>query len=300
MKPSKLVVSFLSVALLSACSNTMDSFGPKRSQPLFNQIWTGVKSDARELDNWMHSEPSNLDFSIGPAPTGYTNSNRVALMKPDGLMDVEMTAPMDDEASLAPLPESVETAELPEVFDSPTWEEAEAYSKSRQPQFTENEEEPYVPYGTDVQIFPLDGDTSSIPTISDEGIVSFNDDFSARNDDSSLTGGITKQIFFEDGAASLREADRLRLEAMASSIIHSRGEYWVTLVGHASKSSDEDANYKMGLKRAKAVKEALASAGVLPDHITTVSKGDDTPNTNPNGRPQQAADRRVDIYIDNH
>ena len=71
----------------------------------------------------------------------------------------------------------------------------------------------------------------------------------------------------------------------------------VTISGHTDSDGEEDANMRLGERRAKTVRDILRGYGVARNRITTVSKGETQhvqPNTTDRGK---AANRRAEVRI---
>lgn len=117
------------------------------------------------------------------------------------------------------------------------------------------------------------------------------------------TGTMGQQIFFRHGSAHITPGERRDIGRVADTVRESATG--VMVVGHASTRVDgsvseqrrQEINYNIGQKRANNVAGVLTDAGVDPGLVTTVSKGDSEANPNPGSRSQEAADRRVDIYM---
>jgi outer membrane protein OmpA-like peptidoglycan-associated protein len=69
------------------------------------------------------------------------------------------------------------------------------------------------------------------------------------------------------------------------------------LEGHTDSDGDADANRKLGLDRANAVKAYLISKGIAADKITTTSSGEDKPIADNNTDDGKSLNRRVDMKI---
>lgn len=123
--------------------------------------------------------------------------------------------------------------------------------------------------------------------------------------EANISGRRVNETFFNHGSARLGSIDKQKINAVAKDISVQDPAPFVTVVGHASTRVDgsadsgrrEEINFGIAQKRAVAVSEALGAAGVEPARITAVSKGDAEPNANPGGRSQEAADRRVEIFV---
>ncbi len=77
----------------------------------------------------------------------------------------------------------------------------------------------------------------------------------------------------------------------------------IEIIGYADASGRAEYNYKLGLKRAQAVKDYLVKRGVNPDQLVAVSYGEENPiakNRNPDGswNPEgQRYNRRVEFKV---
>jgi hypothetical protein len=72
----------------------------------------------------------------------------------------------------------------------------------------------------------------------------------------------------------------------------------VDLTGHTDDIGDEGENYRLALKNANIIREALIAKGVLPENINANSKGQTEPvadNSTEEGRSQN---RRIELVID--
>jgi OOP family OmpA-OmpF porin len=72
----------------------------------------------------------------------------------------------------------------------------------------------------------------------------------------------------------------------------------IDLTGHTDDIGDEGENYRLALKSANIIREALIAKGVLPENINTNSKGQSEPvadNSTEEGRSQN---RRIELVID--
>lgn len=116
------------------------------------------------------------------------------------------------------------------------------------------------------------------------------------------SGDLASAVYFGYGSTLLGRGDRSRLADMARGL----GERGVIHVaGHASKRVDgvndpvmrRIINLKMSMKRAEVVSAELLRAGIAPERIETLGLGDTRPNGNPGSKGQEAADRRVEIYL---
>lgn len=119
-------------------------------------------------------------------------------------------------------------------------------------------------------------------------------------------GHLVQQIYFLHASSHLTPREKSDLRNLAASLIQTQsGALAVTVVGHASQRVDgvsdpvrrKMINFEMAQKRANAVTNELNRAGLNPAWVQSVSKGDEEPNMNPGNRSQEAADRRVDVFV---
>lgn len=102
-------------------------------------------------------------------------------------------------------------------------------------------------------------------------------------------------LYFAFGTAKLMPSSRPMLADIVL-LIRQRPAPEISIVGYTDRSGSADYNYRLGLRRAKALRAALVAAGVRPDTITVASDG----NTHPLVRsadPYQPRNRRVALTI---
>ncbi|MGE0743621.1 MAG: OmpA family protein [Rhodospirillales bacterium] len=110
-------------------------------------------------------------------------------------------------------------------------------------------------------------------------------------------------VGFGSGSARLDRGDRAAIDQIAS--IHRRRGGLVVVVGHASREAGDArllheriANLNVSLDRANAVARALQQAGVPADSIRVEARGDSEPAVAATTAAAEAANRRVEIFID--
>ncbi|HRI76288.1 MAG: OmpA family protein [Alphaproteobacteria bacterium] len=169
---------------------------------------------------------------------------------------------------------------LKPVFQEPAWNQIEDYQLP--------EGEGAVVATDPVSVYPVDG-------ASDATLMSMDD-----------YGQLVQQIYFLHGSSHLTSGEKKTLHTLAQGISqNATASVAVTVVGHASKRVDGIAdplrrkmiNFEMAQKRANAVTQELNRAGLNPAWVQAVSKGDEEPNVSAGPRTQEAADRRVDLYV---
>jgi len=307
MKALQLVLCTLSVLLLAACANTWaglttDAKGP-HGEPAnrTNTTYEGVKKDARDFSNWAHGAPSNLGNAIGTPPTAYAGQGTVRYQQPDNTQ-----RPALNQKQRPNFPHMWKDIGQLHTMDqaSPAETEQLQMPQSLLPQKSSSIQRGTrtgaVEYDRNISVFPVDGDASPYPQMNDKGVVMFNGNSSA--------GRLVQKMFFGYGSSRIGVLDRKNLQKLAKKLQYYHSEYKVDVVGHASKrvdNVDDPAqirliNFTMAQKRADAVTHALDNVGVDPDRVATISRGDEVPNPDRDGRTQEAADRRVEIYVDSN
>lgn len=112
-----------------------------------------------------------------------------------------------------------------------------------------------------------------------------------------------QQLFFSHASAAIDLQDKKHLQRVAQGLKNNPQQ--ITVVGHASTRVDNVTdpvekkmiNFRMAQRRADAVTGEMKKSGVQPDWVEAVSKGDEEPNPNPGHLTQEAADRRVDVFV---
>jgi outer membrane protein OmpA-like peptidoglycan-associated protein len=116
---------------------------------------------------------------------------------------------------------------------------------------------------------------------------------------------MVQQLFFAHSSATVSNVDRKGLHEFAKSLTQSPDKnYRLTVVGHASRRTAvtdpyraKEINFAIAQKRANAVTTELRKGGLKPSWVEAISKGDTEPNPSPDGKTQEEADRRVDVYM---
>lgn len=82
----------------------------------------------------------------------------------------------------------------------------------------------------------------------------------------------------------------------AANLIKSSPDLTVRLEGHTDQVGTEEYNYRLGLRRAEAVKRIMVQNGVDPARVTVSSKGKSQPIADNNTARGRAKNRRVEIH----
>lgn len=117
----------------------------------------------------------------------------------------------------------------------------------------------------------------------------------AREGDT-LRASLSSDVLFESGSAKLQPGADTKLFQVAE-VLQRYPRTYVDIVGHTDNRGSEDYNQGLSVKRAEAVRDALAKSGVDTRRMTTRGEGEMKPiatNATATGR---ATNRRVEITI---
>ena len=110
-------------------------------------------------------------------------------------------------------------------------------------------------------------------------------------------------IYFQDGSSRLSSQDVSIIQAVTQMFGQTGGQ--VRVVGHSSMgaaTSDptrrEAVNFKMSLKRANAVANALIDMGIPAENVEVIAEGDRSPAYAETNQTGAAYNRRAEIFID--
>jgi peptidoglycan-associated lipoprotein len=84
------------------------------------------------------------------------------------------------------------------------------------------------------------------------------------------------RVFFESDSTELTAQSVATLEKQAQ-WLQSYGQYTFTVEGHADERGTREYNIALGAKRAQTVRDYLASRGVNPQRMRTISYGKERP-----------------------
>src|ERR1700726_1461793 len=91
-----------------------------------------------------------------------------------------------------------------------------------------------------------------------------------------FVGNVGDRVFFESDSTELTAQSVATLEKQAQ-WLQSYGQYSFTVEGHADERGTREYNIALGAKRAQTVRDYLASRGVSPQRIRTISYGKERP-----------------------
>ena len=97
-------------------------------------------------------------------------------------------------------------------------------------------------------------------------------------------------------STGLSDEARAQLLQLAAQL-RAHPDYRIHIVGHADARGSREFNLDLGSRRARAVTELLARAGVSREQLEMESRGEDQPKVDGNSEQIWAANRRVEISI---
>lgn len=112
-----------------------------------------------------------------------------------------------------------------------------------------------------------------------------------------LTENAMYLVFFDWDQSTLGPGAQSVLDAVAAEV-SKRSLNAVTVVGHADRSGPNDYNQKLGMRRANAVRDALAQRGVNASVINVSSRGEDERLVETPDNVREPANRRAQISFE--
>jgi len=105
-----------------------------------------------------------------------------------------------------------------------------------------------------------------------------------------------RSIYFEFGDYSISSAMENYVASNAN-VVNSAGASQIKIEGNCDEFGTDEYNYALGLKRAKAVKDAIAAQGVDTSKVVIVSFGESNPVCSNPTDECYAQNRRVDLRL---
>lgn len=106
-----------------------------------------------------------------------------------------------------------------------------------------------------------------------------------------------KTIYFEFNKWDIRNEDKKPLSLMLKAIKAQKQPYHIRITGHTDNIDNNNYNYKLGLKRAKAVADYLAKRGVDATLMKLFSKGEEQKAVANTSDSLRLLNRRVEIIL---
>ncbi len=107
-----------------------------------------------------------------------------------------------------------------------------------------------------------------------------------------LANTMSDRILFDTDRYNVDSQDQVILQSQAQWLAQNQGAR-VTIEGHADERGTRDYNLALGERRANAAKNYLASLGVSPTRITTVSYGKERPEALGSNQSAWSQNRRA-------
>jgi peptidoglycan-associated lipoprotein len=102
-------------------------------------------------------------------------------------------------------------------------------------------------------------------------------------------------VYFDYDRATVRASETSKLDAIASYL--KSGNRVVRVEGHCDERGTEEYNRSLGERRALAVREYLARAGVDANNVDTISHGEDKPAVAGRAAAAWAKNRRAEFLL---
>lgn len=109
--------------------------------------------------------------------------------------------------------------------------------------------------------------------------------------------GALKTVYFEFDRSDLSEAARRTLQAN-SDWLKSNAKWNVVIEGHCDERGTIEYNVELGQRRAKAVRDYMATLGVTATRIRVVSYGEEQPVDRGHGESAWAKNRRAETKVE--
>jgi len=103
-------------------------------------------------------------------------------------------------------------------------------------------------------------------------------------------------LYFENGQATLTEASRSEI-ALIKEDIAQRPGVDVAVIGHTDTKGEAQANYQLGLTRAKLVSELIGEAGIRAERVSIASHGEKNLLIKTPDDTDEPRNRRVEVIV---
>jgi len=104
-------------------------------------------------------------------------------------------------------------------------------------------------------------------------------------------------INFDFDSSKIITQEKHHLRETLDALNKVRGPFVIVIKGHTDKIGSTEYNQKLGLKRAKSVKDALIARGVEDVRIETISYGEERPAIEASNSYERSKNRRASIEI---
>lgn len=108
---------------------------------------------------------------------------------------------------------------------------------------------------------------------------------------------MTEQTAFEVDSAQIKPGFHTTMDKIGG-VVNRYGKTHLTIVGHTDSTGTTQYNQGLSQRRAQAVQNYFAQAGVIPERMAAEGKGEAVPRAN-NATPEgRRLNRRVEVYIE--
>lgn len=107
----------------------------------------------------------------------------------------------------------------------------------------------------------------------------------------------TKKVYFEFNKWDIRTKDKKALTAMLRAIKSQKQPYYLVITGHTDNIDNNNYNYTLGMKRAKAVAAYLTKRGADSSKMQLYSKGEEQSAVDNSTDSLRLLNRRVEIQL---
>ncbi len=135
------------------------------------------------------------------------------------------------------------------------------------------------------------GDTVTI----DESKYGYEGAGSASGSHNSSSGGF-QSIYFKFGDYGISSSMEAHLSSNAA-VANNTGATKIKIEGNCDEFGTDEYNYALGLKRAKAVKDAIVSQGISTSKMVLISFGESSPVCSEPTDGCYSRNRRVDLHL---
>jgi len=108
---------------------------------------------------------------------------------------------------------------------------------------------------------------------------------------------IFKNVRFEYNSSLVKGSENQSILDKVATYLKSHGDTYVFIEGHADERGPEAYNLALGTRRSNAIRSYLASAGVNPDQMFTISYGKERPLVFGNSEESWAQNRRAEFKV---
>jgi outer membrane protein OmpA-like peptidoglycan-associated protein len=109
---------------------------------------------------------------------------------------------------------------------------------------------------------------------------------------------LSGELLFPSGDQDVSPVANRSLDQVADALAQQPSDTTFQIEGYTDNTGSEDQNRSLSAKRAQAVADKLSRAGIDPDRIRVVGRGEDGPIADNDTAEGRATNRRVEIIVD--